>query len=269
MKYKMLVLDLDGTLTNSKKEISYNTKEALMELQKKGVKIVLASGRPTWGIEPLAKELELEEHGGFILSFNGGRVIDCKENKIIFEQVIRKERVADVFDLAKKHHVNILTHKDNVILASDETDPYAQIEGKINKMPVVEVDNLKEYIDFPIIKCIMLGDGDYLQQVEESVKNALGEQFSVYRSEPFFLEIMSEGIDKAQSLDRLLQYVGMEKSDMVACGDGYNDISMVQFAGLGVAMKNGNEEIRALADYVTEKSNDEDGIVEVIQRFFY
>lgn len=268
MNYHMLVLDLDGTLTNAKKEISTETKEALMKLQKQGVTLVLASGRPTFGIEPLAKELELREHGGFIVSFNGGRVIDCKENKVIFEQTIKEERIPQIVKLAKEHNVNLLTHKDNYILTNDETDTYVQIEGKINKMPVVEDKNLEQAISFPVIKFIMLGGGEYLAEVEPSVKDALGEKFSVYRSEPFFLEIMAEGIDKAQSLQRLLDYLGREKDGMVACGDGYNDISMVEFAGLGVAMKNGNDTIKEKADYVTEKTNDENGIVEVIEKFF-
>ncbi len=90
MKYKMIVLDLDGTLTNNKKEITPRTKEALMKAQVKGVKIVLASGRPTYGIMPLAEELELKKNGGFILAFNGGKIIDCSDCRTIFEQKVRR-----------------------------------------------------------------------------------------------------------------------------------------------------------------------------------
>ena len=86
MEYKLIALDLDGTLTNSEKHITPRTKAALMEAQKRGVRLVLASGRPTFGIMPLAKELELARYGGFILAFNGGKIVDCKTGKTVFEK---------------------------------------------------------------------------------------------------------------------------------------------------------------------------------------
>lgn len=88
MKYKLLVLDLDGTLTNSKKEITSYTKEVLIKAQMQGLHLVLASGRPTYGIVPLAKTLEMEHYGGFILSFNGGKVIEVKTDKVFYSQAL-------------------------------------------------------------------------------------------------------------------------------------------------------------------------------------
>ena len=115
---------------------------------------------------------------------------------------------------------------------------------------------------------LMLEDGDYLATVEPKVKAALGKNFSVYRSEPYFLEILPRGIDKAQSLERLLEVLGLTREAMIACGDGYNDLSMIQYAGLGVAMENAVLPVRQAGDFVT-KSNNDDGIAHVIEKFIF
>ena len=119
---------------------------------------------------------------------------------------------------------------------------------------------------YRVPKFLMLEDGDYLAMVEPRVKAALGKQFSVYRSEPFFLEILPRGIDKAQSLERLLERIGLSREQMIACGDGYNDLTMIRYAGLGVAMENAVLPVRKAADYIT-RSNNDDGVADVIERF--
>ena len=128
------------------------------------------------------------------------------------------------------------------------------------------MENFKEYVIFAVPKFLMTDDGDYLALVEPRVKAALGKNFSVYRSDPFFLEILPKGIDKAKSLERLLNTLGLSKSQMIACGDGYNDLTMIQYAGLGVAMGNGVLPVRRAADYIT-LSNDEDGVAHVVEKF--
>ena len=110
----------------------------------------------------------------------------------------------------------------------------------------------------------MVADGDYLARVEEQLKMELGSRYSILRSEPYFLEIMPEGIDKAQSLERLLAHVGIERKEMAAFGDGFNDRSMLVYAGLGVAMGNAQEPVKEAADYIAP-TNDEDGVAWVIE----
>ena len=135
-------------------------------------------------------------------------------------------------------------------------------------MEIRRIEGLRDYVNFPVPKYLMLEDGDYLATVEPKVKAALGKNFSVYRSEPYFLEILPRGIDKAQSLERLLEVLGLTREAMIACGDGYNDLSMIQYAGLGVAMENAVLPVRQAADFVT-KSNNDDGIAHVIEKFIF
>ena len=266
MNYKMIVLDLDGTLTNRDKVITPRTKQSLMEAQKRGIKVVLASGRPTYGVVPLAQELELENYGGYILSFNGGMITDCCTRKVIFKQELPVEANRRIVELAKKEQVDILTYQDTQILTNNPENRYAKLESRINHLKLKQVDNLEEYRDFPVPKFLMLDDGDYLALVEARVKAALGKNFSVYRSDPFFLEILPRNIDKAQSLAQLLKLLGMKREEMIACGDGYNDLSMIEFAGLGVAMENAVRPVRSAADYVTFSNND-DGVAHVVEKF--
>lgn len=266
MEYRMIVLDLDGTLTNRKKEISPRTKEALFELKRQGGIIVLASGRPTYGVMPLAEELELKESGGFILSFNGGCMIDCRSGEVVFAKELPVSSNQKIIQMAKEHGVNVLTYENNTIITPNAEDEYVKREAFINKLEVKEIADMESYVDFPVVKFMMLEEGDYLAMAEPKVKAALGRDYSVYRSEPFFLEILPKGIDKAASLERLLGKLGMRREEMIACGDGYNDLSMIQYAGLGVAMENAVLPVKKAADFVTF-SNDNDGIAHVIEKF--
>ncbi len=268
MGYEMIVLDLDGTLTNRDKVITPRTKAALMEAMERGKKVVLASGRPTYGVMPLARELKLAEYGGYILAYNGGVIMDCQTEELVFSRMLPVEANHRIIELALKNRVDFLTYDGEVILTSNEENPYAKIESGINHLRLhqLEIDEFFARVDFAVPKFLFVDDGDYLASVEPKVKAALGKNFSVYRSEPYFLEILPQGVDKAQSLERLLEVTGIKREEMIACGDGYNDLSMIKFAGLGVAMENGVLPVRKAADYITA-SNNEDGVGLVVEKF--
>lgn len=266
MKYRVLALDLDGTLTNSKKVITEKTKSALMKAQQNGCILVLASGRPTYGIVPLAKELELAKYGGFILSYNGACIIDCVTDKPLYQQVLPAEMIGELVDFAKKEQVNLLSYEGQTVITENPDCPYTEIEARINHMPIQPIDDFKSFVTFPITKCLMLADSDYLATVEPRAAAQFGDRINVFRSEPFFLELVPQHIDKAFSLSKLLELLDMTRDELICCGDGFNDLSMIQYAGLGVAMANGQEPVKQAADLVT-LSNDEDGLVPVIEQY--
>lgn len=266
MRYEMLVLDLDGTLTNSKKEITPPTREALIEIQKAGKKVVLASGRPTPGITPLADILQLDEFGSYILAFNGGRIIDCRTKQIIYNKTLPASVIPEIFEIVKQYDVDIITYTDTQIISGIKSNPYNEIESRITGMPIVEVENFVEYIDFPINKCLVTGEPEQIVQVEKHLKQRFHKYLSIYQSQPFYLEVVPQNIDKAQSLQKLLNSIGLTADQMICCGDGHNDLSMIEYAGLGVAMANAEPLVKEKADYIT-KSNDEDGVLYVINQF--
>lgn len=265
-KYKVLVLDLDGTLTNSKKEISERNKQALMEAQQKGIKIILASGRPTYGIVPLAEELKLSENGGYILSYNGGTIINWETKEIIHESRISKELIPDLYNDASGKGFSIISYINEHIITEDKDNKYIGVEAHLNKMKIKEVPSFTETINHDTPKCLIVGDAENLQTLEKQMQVKYDGIMSIYRSEPFFLEIVPLNIDKAQSLKKLLSHINIEREEMIACGDGFNDLSMIEYAGLGIAMANAQLPVKEVSNYIT-LSNDEDGVAHVIEKF--
>ena len=209
--YEIIVLDLDGTLTNSKKVITPKTKDALMRIQKEGKKVVLASGRPTGGIVKLADELDLKSYGGFVLAFNGGKIINYETGEIVYNKTIPVELVPAVYEQACRLGVGVLTYKGNTIIHGNGVNEYSSIEAKINGMPMEEVDNFAEYVDYPVNKFLMTGEPEKIAKAQDVMRQTFGEQLNIFRSEPFFLEIVPPSIDKAYSLGKLLEYLGEKK----------------------------------------------------------
>ncbi|WP_294498686.1 Cof-type HAD-IIB family hydrolase [uncultured Gemmiger sp.] len=266
MQYKMLALDLDGTLTNSEKKVTPRTAEDLARAADLGVRIVLASGRPTVGVQPLARELGLDKKGGCILSYNGGKVIDCATGLTLVQHAFPPDLINPVCAFAHETGVVALTYDGGGILTEQPGDPYVQIEAGINKIPARKVADLAAAIDFPINKILLVGDPEKMPHVEELMQQRFAGRLSMYRSQPFFLEVMPLGIEKAASLELLLRTQGLFAKNLMACGDGWNDLPMIQFAGLGVAMGNAVPQVKAAADYVTA-DNDHDGVGLAVEKF--
>lgn len=267
MEAKALVLDIDGTLTNSKKEITAATKEAIQDIMKRGHKVILASGRPTAGMRRYEKELELERYGGYLLSFNGARVIDCYTGEVVYRRLLPLTFVPELYRFAKKNGCGLVTYLGDEVISAFPIEKYVETEARINGIPVREVENFPAFVDFEINKCLMTAEPERAAVLVEELQERYGKTASIFRSEPYFMEIMPYQVDKATSLDRTLLSVGIRRENAVCCGDGYNDITMLRYAGVGVAMGNAQKEVKEAADYITA-ANDDDGIVQVIETFF-
>ena len=133
-------------------------------------------------------------------------------------------------------------------------------------MPLRYVENFAEFVDFPVNKMILTGEPEAVLKGQELMREKFGDQLNIFRSEPFYLEMMPQYIDKAYSLGILLDALKTDRTHMICCGDGFNDCSMIQMAGLGVAMANAQEEVKEVADFITG-SNDEDGVADVVYQF--
>lgn len=267
MQYKLIALDLDGTLTNSEKKITPATKAALKRIMKRGARVVLASGRPVFGITHIARELQLDEYGGYILGLNGAKIIECRTGEVIYNQCLPQDILPDVFRFAHEKRALCLTYDGDEIITEDIDNPYVAVEARVNRSRARRVESLEKYVTYPINKCLIVGPPEKMERAEDEARKRFGARLNIYRSEPYFLEIMPQHVDKAASLGRLLDHLHYTREQLVACGDGFNDISMVSFAGLGVAMGNAQEAVKQAADYVT-LSNDNDGIARVAEMFF-
>lgn len=264
--YSFIALDIDGTLANSQKQISDRNKQALAQAAKQGVRIALVSGRPTPGIEPTAQAINMAQTGGFILAFNGAKIMDYATKKILYQNILTPQEVQAICQQAALLGVPAITYSNEALYTTSAQSIYVQKEATINQMPVIEVADLAAATTFDTPKCLLVDDPDKLVQVEAMMKEKFP-NLSIYRSEPYFLEIMPQGIDKAFSLNLLLQKYGCTAQDLMACGDGFNDLSMIQYAGMGVAMQNAQEVVKKAANYVSPYTNDEDAVAHAIQKF--
>ena len=264
--YRAIALDLDGTLTNHEKVVTPKTREALLKAASEGAVIILASGRPTYGIEPVAECLELNKQGGYILSYNGGNIVNAQTGEKLFSQFLPDEVIPELYAYAEENGHALLGYAGNEIITEMPDDQYVKEESRINKMNIRKVENLFEALEPHPTKLLMTGDPTLMLKAEEELVEKLGDRMDIFRSAPFFLELVPKGIDKAKSLSRLLTKINLTPADMIAFGDGYNDLSMLKLAGMGVAMENAAPEVRAEADYVT-LSNEEDGVAAALEHF--
>ena len=271
-----ILLDLDGTLLNDQKLITEQTKRTIMALQQQGVKVVLASGRPKRGMLPYAEELRLRDFNGLIVSSNGACVTDATTGETLFEQPMQIDDVR-----------SILQHLENfdvIPMINDETYMYVRDvfagEIEVNGQPVNIIEyesrggrfqlreepNLGEMITFPIHKILVAGQPDYLQEVASAMKAPFTGRVTSMFTAAMYYEFTDLGIDKAKALRHVFEKLSIDRDQVIAFGDGHNDRSIIEYAGIGVAMGNAVDALIEIASEVTS-SNNEDGISKVLERF--
>ena len=266
MGYKGLVMDIDGTLYNSVKCISEPTRQAIFRAREAGKIIAIASGRPIPGMADVCRRLEFAEKGGYIMGWNGGRIINVQTGEVISETLLPEAVVPEIASLAAEYDAPVVAHTSDVLVSERPDDKIIQLEARLNHMSVEKIGSLADYTERRLYKCIVTGSDEKLVHLEQIAARHFAGRLSVYRSEPYFLEILPFGIDKAHAIDALAGHLGMTNEDFIACGDGFNDLSMIRHAGLGVAMANAQLVVRQNADYITD-SCDNDGLVPVIEKF--
>lgn len=266
MKYKLLVLDVDGTLLNDEREISKRTLAALLKVQQMGVRIVLASGRPTYGLMPLAKALELGNYGGFVLSYNGCQIIKAQNGEILFERRINPEMLPYLEKKARKNGFAIFTYHDDTLITDSPDNEYIKNEALLNNLKIIREDEFSTAIDFAPCKCMLVSDKEKaLIGLEQHWEKRLAGTLDAFRSEPYFLEVVPCGVNKANTLGALLEHLGVTREEVIAVGDGVCDVTMLQLAGMGVAMGHSQDSVKVCADYVTA-SNEEDGVALAVEK---
>ncbi len=266
MKYKLLVLDVDGTLLNDNKEITPGTRAALLKVQQMGLRIVLASGRPTNGVLPIAQALELDIYGGYIMSYNGGQIFNAKTGTLLFEKRIEPEQIPYLEKKAKKNNFPIFTYHEDYIITDSPDNPHIKAEAELNNMEIVWAKSFSEAINFSPCKCVLVSDNDEaLNNLEAHWKRRLNGVLDVFPSEPYFLEVVPQGINKGNTLAVLMDKLNIDREQVMAIGDGTCDIPMLQLAGIGIAMGNAEDSVKSCADYTTY-SNEEDGVAAALEK---
>ncbi len=265
-KYRLLALDLDGTLTNHQKQVSDINKLYIRRAQEAGVDIILASGRPVIGIENVARALDLYHTGGYILAYNGGQIIDCKTGKSLVERFIPMSYYHDICDVIHHFRAFPLTYNDVGVICENDEDMYVKKEGYNNSVPVIKVPSLEAEVRKPVVKFMVVGEPSELAKAKIHLEQRFKGLLNIFFSEPYFMEVTPPGIEKASALAELIKILNVPREALMACGDGLNDIPMLEYAGFSVAMDNAYEETKKVADYIAP-SNESDGVAEAIERF--
>lgn len=266
MKYRLLVTDIDDTLLTTDKRITNKVRDAIFKAQDAGVTVAIASGRLPIGVRPYAEELGVCERGGCYLAFNGGLVLDAQGN-ILHSNVLDRKYLPAIYNALRPYDVTVLVHTHDKIFTDNNQNSYAYTEPEALHQPLHLLNNLLTDVDWDLHKILIAGEPELLHRVEPVLKAQFGQELDIFLSAPWFLDVMPKGVNKGVGVRYLAARLGIPTEAVIACGDSYNDLSMIRCAGLGVAMHNAEDALKEAADYVTERDCDHDGIAEVIEKF--
>lgn len=264
-KYKLIAFDVDDTLLNTEKKITPKTKEALLNAQKSGIKLLVASGRLPYGVKPFADELNVLENGGYYMGFNGGAVLNSK-NELIGTTYLDSKYINPVYDVLRPTNITTMVHKGDTIYADKKVNDYTHIEPDVIGIPLNFVDDIAEFVDWKLHKFLLCGVPEELKDTEKILLEKFGAELDIYFSAPWFLEVMPKGVNKGIGVETVCRYMGIDIADVIAFGDNYNDIPMLEMSGLGIAMGNADEKVKESANYVTDTC-DADGIAKALGKF--
>ena len=263
--YKMIAVDMDGTLLKHDKTISDETIRAIKLARSKGVKLVLATGRPVAGIQRYLEELDLINIDDYAISFNGVILQNTLTKEVISQKTITLEDLNYLYELSNSLGVNMHAFTKDGLIAPSITK-FTQHECDINNIEAKIVDFTKLSKDTDVFKFMMIGEESELDEATKKLPKEVFEKYTVVRSAFCFLEFINKECNKGESIITLANHLHIDINDVICIGDAGNDLHMIKYAGLGVAMGNAYPEVKEVADYIT-KTNDEDGVAHVIHKF--
>ncbi len=257
---------MDGTLLNDHHEVPEDVQHALDEAKRQGIKIVLCSGRPIGGMRSYIKALNLEEEGDFVIAYNGAFVQDTHTNEVVAELSLGHEDLVKLYDLSIElktpmHFFDV----DGLYTPNSDISEFTVLESYINKIPLSyrQVSDVPTTLSIP--KIMFIDEPTSLNQTIQELPEYLNEQYTIVRSSPYFLEFVHPSASKGNAVRKLSEQLGIKQEEVMSIGDNGNDLSMIQYAGCGVAMDNAIPEIKAAADFQT-RSNNDSGVAYAIEK---
>ncbi len=265
--YKLILCDLDATLLDDNKNIPniniVNIKKAI----DKGCRFVLSSGRSNMSLNNFNKELGLNVKGCYCIGYNGGIIYEVDSLRVLIEHLLEGKFAVKAVRLCREYNVDLMVYY-NERLYFEKPSERINLYAKRSKLIPIQVDNLENVCANDVSKVIIIGRNCILKDIEGEVYNRkMDSEMTTFFSADDLYEFNPLNIDKGTALDELSNILKIDKSKIIAIGDNMNDISMIRKAGLGVAVRNGTDEIKAAADYITEKTNNEGAVAEVIEKF--
>ncbi|MGM0137812.1 hypothetical protein IGI65_000214 [Enterococcus sp. DIV0755b] len=264
---KMIAIDLDGTLLDNNKKISPRNKAALAKAKAQGVKIVLCTGRPLRAIRPYLEELQLKEAGDYSITFNGGLVQKNDTGEVMAKSTLSYANVKELIALAEALELPLDVVSDEIVYVLPTDPNHESIYAKLN--PLLHFEPLTTAAlteDLLYNKAVVAFEQSYLDQQLAKIPAALNERYEIIKTRDVLLEFMPKGVTKAYGCQLLAQHLNITAAEVMAIGDEENDLPMIEYAGLGVAMENAVPMIKAAANVVTA-SNTDDGVAQVVEKY--
>lgn len=259
MTKKLIAVDLDGTLLTSTNTISEKSKESIEKVLDAGHKVVIITGRDFFGSIKVARELFDRHEGGLVASSNGALVFDLAKDKPIINHTIPREVVKEMIAYGKSLGLDYLIYHDNKILAEKDDAYDLDFLSKKNKLEVEIIEDLADNLDFDLNKLLFSAQPSLIEKVKSDFEEQFKGKVNPIHSMPQFLDCMPAGIHKGRSLLEIADFYGIDHKDTLAFGDEINDETMIEMAGIGIAMANASDYIKNLADDICP-TNDDDGI---------
>ena len=271
MKKRLLFMDLDGTLLNDQKQITEGNRAALDRLLERGHGAIITTGRPLKSAMDQAHLLGMDRPGCYLIAYNGAVIYDWAQEKQIFSRSLPYSAVNRVVELANERDEHVQTYDTWKVLVEQRCDDaavrrYCDIIGmEFSVIGDVHTDLLEEPV-----KCLVINyeEKSGLLKIQDWIREHMGQEVDCFFSCDQYLEVVPKGMSKGEAVKMLSVMMGVEIENAVSVGDAANDLSMIEAAGIGVAMANATEEVKAIADYITQNDNNHDGIAEVVERFF-
>lgn len=264
--YKLIAIDMDGTLLNSDHALTQRVINAVSAATEKGVHIVLASGRPTAGMLTTLSELGLTTDEHYMLAYNGSLSLKVASQDVLRSRMLTAQDAVELQQLARQLGVNTHAFCTTNGLITPTHNKYADIEGSTNAVLVTELDYQQLNPQQSIIKVLLTAEPEKIDRLKDKIPQAFIDKYMVVRSAGIFLEFLHKDSGKGAAVQALTEHLGLRREQVICIGDQGNDISMMEYAGVGVAMGNAGDEIKAVANYITT-SNDQHGVAHVLEKF--
>ncbi len=264
---RIIAMDLDDTLLKHDLTISDHTVEVLQACTDRGILVVLASGRAPEAMYPYAKRIGIDKQNSYIVANNGSQILMSDTRELIYERYLPEAIAIEAFRLTVAAGLSCHIYDDKTIYVSRETE-YSDRDYRLSGLKPIVPDDFEEVIRRGVYKLVIPGHPEYVTPVEAEFKVLFRDRATVFVSKPFFLEVLPLNAGKGEALQEIAETIlTYSRNDVMAFGDSMNDESMIRYAGLSVAMKNSRQEILDLAKCITDRTNDDDGIADFLEKY--
>lgn len=266
--YKLVAIDLDGTLVTDDKKLTSRTIISLKKALNKNVKIMITSARSFYRLERYIDELDLRRKNQYTICFNGAMIVENSSNNVLYSKNLDNKEVKEIISLGKRLNIPIMLYSKNAHIAEQTPDVIKKnknakgINLKIEKFNEIDFNREDNYI----YKIVFMDKSERITKVRKNIPKEIINKYEVTSSVPEYIEFVKKGIKKSEAIKFIMKECQIQQEEVIAVGDGENDIEMIKFAGIGVAMGNANNYVKENADYITTSNND-DGVSRVIEKF--